>query len=263
MLGSSFCSCAASLTLSLCVLLTACSFRVVEAPLQLVIGFVLNCPTLESWPRLLWNTAHGTQNPPSSDAGYVSHWYSSSHFALNCPWQPFSKRFGKAKLLSIAQSVLQYASLSESETPSPAPLLANKRPMSNPGIELGAVTDWLRERCSSSSGLLVDSFEDEGFRICSDALFELQRRRVMTRQGTLVSEQAKKKRNLPNEGGVRSNLRTYVSYAPGPWGQWQLSTAETRTDSEWRNDHPVVLDVLYIIVPSAAIFSLPRARAAQ
>ena len=40
------------------------------------------------------------------------------------------------------------------------------------------------------------------------------------------------------------------------WGQWQLSTAETRTD--WRSDHPVVLDV-----PSAAIFSLRRARAAQ
>ena len=40
------------------------------------------------------------------------------------------------------------------------------------------------------------------------------------------------------------------------WGQWQLSTAETRTD--WRSDHPVVLDA-----PSAAIFSLPRARAAQ
>ena len=32
------------------------------------------------------------------------------------------------------------------------------------------------------------------------------------------------------------------------WGQWQLSTAETRTD--WRSDRPVVLDV-----PSAAIFS--------
>ena len=31
------------------------------------------------------------------------------------------------------------------------------------------------------------------------------------------------------------------------WGQWQLSTAETRTD--WRSDRPVVLDV-----PSAAIF---------
>ena len=42
------------------------------------------------------------------------------------------------------------------------------RPMLNPRIELGALTDWLRERCSSSSGLLVDSFEDEGFRICSD-----------------------------------------------------------------------------------------------
>ena len=40
------------------------------------------------------------------------------------------------------------------------------------------------------------------------------------------------------------------------WGQWQLSTAETRTD--WRSDHPVALDV-----PSAAIFSLRRARAAQ
>ena len=40
------------------------------------------------------------------------------------------------------------------------------------------------------------------------------------------------------------------------WGQWQLSTAETRTD--WRSDHPVVLDV-----PSAAIFSLRRARAVQ
>ena len=40
------------------------------------------------------------------------------------------------------------------------------------------------------------------------------------------------------------------------WGQWQLSTAETRTD--WRSDHPVVLDV-----PSAAIFYLRRARAAQ
>ena len=40
------------------------------------------------------------------------------------------------------------------------------------------------------------------------------------------------------------------------WGQWQLSTAETRTD--WRSDHPVVLDV-----PSAAIFSLrPSARCA-
>ena len=39
------------------------------------------------------------------------------------------------------------------------------------------------------------------------------------------------------------------------WGQWQLSTAETRTD--WRSDHPVVLDV-----PSAAIFSLRRARCA-
>ena len=38
--------------------------------------------------------------------------------------------------------------------------------------------------------------------------------------------------------------------------KWQLSTAETRTD--WRSDHPVVLDV-----PSAAIFSLRRARAAQ
>ena len=42
------------------------------------------------------------------------------------------------------------------------------------------------------------------------------------------------------------------------WGQWQLSTAETRTD--WRSDHPVVLDVH---VPSAAIFSLRRARSAQ
>ena len=31
------------------------------------------------------------------------------------------------------------------------------------------------------------------------------------------------------------------------WRQWQLSTAETRTD--WRSDRPVVLDV-----PSAAIF---------
>ena len=40
------------------------------------------------------------------------------------------------------------------------------------------------------------------------------------------------------------------------WGQWQLSTAETRSD--WRSDRPVVLDV-----PSAAIFSLRRARAAQ
>ena len=40
--------------------------------------------------------------------------------------------------------------------------------MLNPRIELGAVTDWLRERCSSSSGPLVNSFEDEGFRICSD-----------------------------------------------------------------------------------------------
>ena len=38
--------------------------------------------------------------------------------------------------------------------------------------------------------------------------------------------------------------------------QWQLSTAETGTD--WRSDHPLVLDV-----PSAAIFSLRRARAAQ
>ena len=35
------------------------------------------------------------------------------------------------------------------------------------------------------------------------------------------------------------------------WGQWQLSTAETRTD--WRSDRPVVLDV-----PSAAIFSLQQ-----
>ena len=40
------------------------------------------------------------------------------------------------------------------------------------------------------------------------------------------------------------------------WGQWQLSTVETRTD--WRSDHPVVLDV-----PSAAIFSLRQARGAQ
>ena len=40
------------------------------------------------------------------------------------------------------------------------------------------------------------------------------------------------------------------------WGQWQLSTAETRID--WRSDRQVVLDV-----PSAAIFSLRRARAAQ
>ena len=47
------------------------------------------------------------------------------------------------------------------------------------------------------------------------SLFELQRRRVMTRQGTLV-KRTRKKRNLANEGpGVRSNLRTYVSYAPG------------------------------------------------
>ena len=40
------------------------------------------------------------------------------------------------------------------------------------------------------------------------------------------------------------------------WGQWQLSTVETRTD--WRSHRPVVLDV-----PSAAIFSLRRALAAQ
>ena len=95
---------------------------------------------------------------------------------------------------------------------SPCKLIARCQ---TPGIELGAVTDWLRERCSSSSGLLVDSFEDEGFRICSDALFELQRRRVMTRQGALVSEHARKKTKLGERRGVRSNLRTYVSYAPG------------------------------------------------
>ena len=40
------------------------------------------------------------------------------------------------------------------------------------------------------------------------------------------------------------------------WRQWQLSTTKTRSD--WRSTRPVVLDV-----PSAAIFSLRRARAAQ
>ena len=116
---------------TLCVLLTACPFRVVESLVQLVMDFVINCPT--SWPRLLWNRAHGTQKPPSSDAEYVSH-FSSSHFALNCRWQPSRKRFRKAKLLSIAPfPFFRYESLSESETPSPAPLPASKRPMSNQG----------------------------------------------------------------------------------------------------------------------------------
>ena len=58
--------CSVPNTLSLCVLLTAFSFRVVEALVQLVImviGFMINCPTLESWPPLLWNRAHGTQKP--------------------------------------------------------------------------------------------------------------------------------------------------------------------------------------------------------
>ena len=45
------------------------------------------------------------------------------------------------------------------------------------------------------------------------SLFELQRRRVMTRQGALV-KRTRKKMKLGERRGVRSNLRTYVSYAP-------------------------------------------------
>ena len=46
------------------------------------------------------------------------------------------------------------------------------------------------------------------------SLFELQRRRVMTRQGALVKRTRKKtKLGERIRRGARSNLRTYVSYA--------------------------------------------------
>ena len=45
------------------------------------------------------------------------------------------------------------------------------------------------------------------------SLFELQRRRVMTRQGELV-KRTRKKTKLGERRGVNSNLRTSVSYAP-------------------------------------------------
>ena len=45
------------------------------------------------------------------------------------------------------------------------------------------------------------------------SLLGLQRRRVMTRQGALV-KRTRKKMKLGERRGVRSNLRTYVSYAP-------------------------------------------------
>ena len=54
----------------------------------------------------------------------------------------------------------------------------------------------------------------------------------------------------------RTQRLVWVPWCDSRNRQWQLSTAETRKD--WRSDHPVVLDV-----PSAAIFSLRRARAAQ
>ena len=57
-------------------------------------------------------------------------------------------------------------------------------------------------------------------------------------------------------GGGEGGNGEQSSRGVGRVGQWQLSTAETRTD--WRSDRPVVLDV-----PSAAIFSPRRARAAQ
>ena len=100
-----------TLTFSLCVLLTACSLRVVEVFVQLVLGFVINCPT--SWPRLLWNRSHGTQRPPPSDEEYVSH---CTRPAI-LPWTVAASRSesasGRAKLLSIALFLFfKYASFS-------------------------------------------------------------------------------------------------------------------------------------------------------
>ena len=114
------------------------------------------------------------------------------------------KRFGKTKLLSIAPfPFFNYATCRNLRRPRPHLFLqVSARCRTREYNWVRSRIDFeQRERCSSSSGLLVDSFEDEGFRICSDALFELRRRRVMTRQGALVSEQEEKNETWRTKGG--------------------------------------------------------------
>ena len=64
---------------------------------------------------------------------------------------------------------------------------------------------------------------------------------------------SEREREREREGGGGAMGSRAVEGWDG-WGQWQLSTAETRID--WRSDHPVVVDV-----PSAAIFFLFGERA--
>ena len=163
---ASFCSCAASLTL--------CAFCWQRAPS--VQGCWISCPVGHRLRDQLPNILTTTSLKQSA-------WYTETS-VLRCgvrkPFlvQPFCLELSLAAVQKVLQEgeapvdssvsvqFFRYASLSESETPSPAPLLASKRPMSNPELSRTGRSHIMTSRALFC--LIVDSFEDEGFRNCSD-----------------------------------------------------------------------------------------------